>query len=275
MVEFPTVLVGSDKVRAGLTSGLFYRDGGVIREGATGRIVELLQDGHLPDPKMAELLSASVVPLAVQAVGFAIVVSKLESIRASLESVLEEVRGLRDDMRAVAAQLDAQSIGRLLGAMHSCALELKEGSTARLAEYRQCFLEYYHQFRRLAELVSGDPRLLRSHPELLLRSHQAMSLSGVAARDLCVRMGQRESALELGETIHRQSSEIEARVSKQLGAPSSLFWVEKEHRQGQAEVRESTARLGGHVEQLRLAWDSPVGGQVRALLGIPSVAIEK
>jgi hypothetical protein len=275
MVEFPTVLLGSDKVREGLERGLFYRDGGVIRETATGRIVEILRDGQLPHPKMAEILSASVVPLAVQAVGFAIVVAKLESIRTSLESLSEQVRGLRDDLRAIAARLDARSIGRLIGAIHSCSLELKEGFTARFAEYRQCFLEYYHEFRQLAELVSGDRDLFRSHPELLLRSHQAMCLSGVAARDLCVRMGQRESALELGEWIHRDSSEIEARVAKLVDSPSSLFWIEREHRQVRAEIRESTARLRGHIEQLRLAWDSPVGAQVRALLGIPPVSAEK
>lgn len=244
-----------EKAAAMLRAGTAYRDGGIVREFESGRIVAFLQDADAP---AKELACANVVPLAVMGISMMAVNHRLKRIEAELRSVRNLLEDVAAGVTFANAKLDGQMFGRLLGALHSCHLDISAGNMQKLADYRHTFLEAYHQFRSVVEEVLGNPELLRRFEPVLRRYMQAMFLAGIAARDVSYRLNDVQGAQQLATEIAQQASALAEAAQKKLSAPSALFWRNDEHITLALDVRESAARLRSHEEALRVLPSSEI-----------------
>lgn len=253
-----------EKAAAMLQAGTAYRDGGIVREFESGRIVAFLQDADAP---ARELASANVVPLAVLGISMMAVNHRLKRIEAELRSVRNLLQDVAAGVTFANAKLDGQMFGRLLGALHSCHLDIAAGNEQKLADYRHTFLEAYHLFRSVVEEVLGNAELLRRFEPVLRRYMQAMFLAGIAARDVSYRLDDAQGAQQLALEIAREASALAETAQKRLSAPSALFWRNNEHVTLALDIRESAARLRSHEEALRVLPSSEIGKIAARQLG--------
>jgi hypothetical protein len=223
--------------------------GGVVRDSGTHRIVAHLRDA---DASSADLVAANVVPLAILGISAMAQNHRLKKIDAEIRKLSALMEDVAASAKLANVKLDGQLMGRLLGALHACHLELASGDTQRFAEYRQVFLEAYYQFRLTVDAIVRDPDLLRRHDACLRNYAQAMFLAGVAARDTSYRMTDHAGALHIADEVAKHSVALAAHARDRITAPSALFWRNDAHVELVLEVRESAARLTSHEETLRV-----------------------
>lgn len=243
-------LGASAKAIAMRLAGTAYRDGGIIRERETGRIVCFLHDSDLP--QFQDTTAAStLVPVAVLGVSMNALQKRLDNIEYALRKIDEKLDAIASDTKVLNIKMDATLLGNLLGAMHACELDLAKNNTEHLSSYKNRFLECFHQFRLFSLKIAQDPTLLRSYEDALSQYSQAMVIAGVAARDLLVRMGDIVGAQTLTALIANSINELALQTEAILKKPSSLFWAERTHRATLKSLQESHARVRGHQEALR------------------------
>lgn len=247
-MQVETLTLGiPEQAEAMLNAGTAYRDGGIVREIGSGRIVAFLHDA---DNTAQGLLGANVVPLAVLGISMLAINRRLEKIEAELRDIKNMVEELILAVQLTNIKLDSQMIGKLRGAMHACHLDIKSGQMHRMSEYRQVFLEAHHQFYGLIRGIVRNHELLRRLEPVLKQYIRAMLLAGIAARDVSFQMDDEAGAIDVAKTISSHSQEIADGIGNCLKAPSSLFWQTEAHIDLALEVRESAARIKSHEEEL-------------------------
>lgn len=233
----------------GLGLGTLVRDGGVVREASTGRLVALLRDADVADSPLRGLLESNVVPFALVGISMA----RLERALARVEDqVRRGFAALSAQVALVDQRVEAAVAGEFLGNFQACALDLESGRVERLPEYRRLMLVSAHQFRLLVRGAVTDVRVLRASPGAVGAAVRAALVAGVAARELTFRLGERDAALGLTDVLARDWGDVHERARDALGRPASLFWIEPVHRALERELRESAHRLEAHREMARL-----------------------
>ena len=126
-----------DWIRQGLENGSFFREGGVVRSSKDGRIIAHLResvglsrvtDGGSPSSlllsQMADLklLSAAsfgmqVLNLGVSAVGFAVVISKLNNIQSQLGQIDRKLEDIHSDVKFVSRKQDLDLVAGMKSAL--------------------------------------------------------------------------------------------------------------------------------------------------------------
>ena len=123
-----------DWIKRGLTDGTFTREGGVVRNG-NGEIVTFLREssglsqelakGNLPSSpllssQMSSLRSLSmaalgmqVLNLGVSAIGFAIVISKLNKIQAGLQEIHKKLDKVLEEVLWISRKQDLEMVGKM------------------------------------------------------------------------------------------------------------------------------------------------------------------
>mgnify|MGYP000037931209 CR=1 FL=1 len=92
MLEIPA------KIAEMMKNGTAYRDGGIVREVDTKRIVGFLKD---TDASQSELVNANVVPLAMMGVSMMAINHRLNKIEASIRSLKKDIEGAFDAIEAL------------------------------------------------------------------------------------------------------------------------------------------------------------------------------
>jgi hypothetical protein len=244
-----------EKAAEMLQAGTAYRDGGIVRDLESGRIVAFLQDADAPARSLA---SVNVVPLAVMGISMMAVAQRLRKIEAELRSLQSRIEEVEAELTLVQVKLDAELFGKLLSAIQSCHFDISASHFQKLADYRHVFLETYHRFRLVVADGINNPELLRRFAPVLRRNVQGMFLAGIAARDVSYRLDDAQGALQLSADISREASVLAEIAQQKLSAPSAVFWRNDEHVAFALEVRESAARLRSHELALRVLPSSEV-----------------
>ena len=238
-----------EKAMEMIKAGAAYRDGGIVRELNTNKIVAFLQDADHP---IHHLGHANVVPLAVMGMSIVVLKRYLEKVENRLIQLAGILKSIQDDVKFANHKLDSAFFGDLLGALQSCHMEISENKTERFSHYRQCFLSAYHHAHSLLKKSLNDTNILKKHEDVLQQYYQAMVLAGIAARDISYRMGKSQSAREIAVEMAKSSEDIFSMIKGILNSPSSLFWQQPKHLEFAHQIKESTARLKSHEEMLRL-----------------------
>ena len=136
-----------DWIKRGLADGTFTREGGVVRNG-NGEIVTFLREsgglsqeiakGNLPSsPLLSSQISSlrslstaalgmQVLNLGVSAIGFAVVISKLNKIQTGLQEIHKKLDEVLVEVQWISRKQDLEMVGKM-----KAALEI--ASTAVLA----------------------------------------------------------------------------------------------------------------------------------------------
>lgn len=244
-----TFTVGmSERGEALLRSGQAVRDGGVLR-GKGGEIIEFLHDAdglRLPE------LAKSLVPVAVQGVAMIALDRRLQRIERELRVLCGAVAEVADGVERANVKLDSVMFGQLVGTLQACELDLAEGRVGRLAVYRHHFLMAHRSLGRVAEELCAPARF-RSRPSEVAWYIQAWAIPGIAARDVCLRLDEPDSAMVLTEQLRRDAERMSGAIDATLMDMSALCWFAPKHLACQSVASEVKARLRGHAELLRAA----------------------
>jgi hypothetical protein len=253
MGAIDVTLILPEQLAEGIRSGRLYLDGGVVRETGTARIAGLLRDADVIEGPFADLLMQSVVPLALQGVTFAALERRLEAVEAELRRLRDAVARVQVAVDRGNAVLDGIALGRLLGTLHACALDLEAGRDERLPAYRAELLVAWHSLELVVRGLARDPDIVRQYPEVVAAYARAAQLAAVAARDLTRRLDGAEAALGLAREVAAAGEALAAEMARLLARPPSLFWLEAPHRRVGRELQIAARRLAGHAETLALA----------------------
>jgi len=252
MPTLATTLVLSEQLLAGLRDGSLYRDGGVVRD-AHGRIVALLHDaetGRLPaDPA----LNVSVVPLLAVGLAQRDLVRRLEALQAEVEALRADLREVQAAVDLVGVRLDAQVLGAFFGRCLALALDQAAGRAEMLAAHRTALLETYGITRHVCHAVVAEPKWLARFAGPLQSYTHILQLAGVLAVEVTRTLDGPPVAFRLATEVAKDAKQLTTALRVQLARPSALFWLEATHRALGRELAESSRRLVGHAEVLRLA----------------------
>jgi hypothetical protein len=249
-MQVETLTLGiTENAEAMINAGTAYRDGGIVREIGSGRIVSFLHDA---DNTARGLLEASVVPLAVLGISMLAINRRFEKIEAELQDIKNMLKELILEVQLINSKLDIQMFCKLKGAMYACHLDIKCGQLHRLSEYRHVFIETHEQFYTLSRWVITNDDLLSRHEPELKQYIRAMLLAGIAARDVSFQMDDDSGAIDVTKTISFHSQEIADVLEKCLKKTKNLFWRTEAHINLALEARESTARIRSHEQELHM-----------------------
>jgi len=231
-----------------LEKGLAQREGGIVRNCETGRIIAFLQD---VDGPLVESAQPIAVPLAVLGISMTAVGKRLQAIEQELQQLRAQVEDLAASTELANIKLDGMLLGKLIGDLYACDLDLAAGNRSRCSEYRQVFIQAYYQCKFVATQALESPEVLRRSGPVVHQYLQAMFLAGVAARDLSYRMNDKPGALKVANTLTEDARGIADKTRSKILARSALFWRNRQHLQLVQAADESSARLKSHQESLR------------------------
>jgi hypothetical protein len=246
------VLKCSEKAAEMVQRGEAYRDGGVIRHNASGRIVEFLTDGG-PLDRAEEAKDGTIVvqphalPMALDAFGTAEVCRRLERIEHQLELVADHLRDVSTSVELANVKLDASLVGKMIGTFRACALDLPVAGPNELRAYRRKFVEYHEQMSSVVGSMLARPELLRHSPSVAAQYVDAMLLSGVAAFYLSTEIGDEVGALDVLNRLQLAASRADENASRELNSLRSLFWRGAEHLAVLKQLREGRARTSSYL----------------------------
>jgi len=226
------------EIQQGIEAGRLYRDGGVVREGKTGRIVKLLQDVGTEQDTLAECLRP-LVPLVLHAA----VDSRLLRIEAQLRALAREVVHLSTQVRVADAKLDGLLMGQVLSTLQLVKLHLAVGETERAASL------WPELYRDVVQLFTASESLLMQSD--LMQRHLAVWRAythtcwgaGVLTLDLLIQQGQAGYANIVAHQLAERAESFERQLHQLLARHASSFWISMEHRQALLELREVMRRL--------------------------------
>lgn len=112
MASINTNLFIPKDIQTGLDTGQYIRNGGVIREVGTQRIVRLLKEGPAQISQALSTLStfgsvASLLNMAVSIVGFAMVLAKLDAMDKKPDKLLDKLDRVESKIDHIHYKLDA------------------------------------------------------------------------------------------------------------------------------------------------------------------------
>ena len=239
----------SERAKQAIEAGLAFRQGGVVRWNE-GKILEILQDATLlkeATPVATSLLGASVVPMVIFSASMIAINHRLSKIENTLQELQLMLKEAISKIELINIKIDSSLIGKVNGLIHACSIDILEGRTHRFESYRQSFLENYHVLHQICNLMSKSSENLKNHFEILKNYMQAMLLTGIAARDLCYRIGENSTALFISEKISKDIENLEATMYENINSIPALIWRNDDHIDLVLEARESKERLKSHV----------------------------
>jgi hypothetical protein len=229
--------------------GQAYRQGGVVYTSA-GKILEHLHDVDVvsnANTAVQSLVSVSVVPLAIFGASMMAINHRLGKIEEKLDALKEQVKAVISLLIIDGHKLDALLIGKLIGTIRGCQMDILEQRNHRLVDHRQTLIEEYHQLKTFVFAMARSKAELKTHVDVFSQYLRAMLLAGIAARDVIYRMGEYESAIAFSNELAKDGKELSDLVIGIIKLPASQFWVREPHFDVAIDVRESSDRLASHV----------------------------
>ena len=221
-----------DWIKRGLADGTFTREGGVVRNG-NGEIVTFLREsgglsqeiakGNLPSsPLLSSQISSlrslstaalgmQVLNLGVSAIGFAVVISKLNKIQTGLQEIHKKLDGVLAEVQWISRKQDLEMVGKM-----KAALEI--ASTAVLASSmdlrRQGLTDARHRLiesANLSRLFLDDlitTKKYLSRPDLFDLSYRTWACSRIALVQCELFLDENNMAVQSVQRMHKENEEI-------------------------------------------------------------------
>lgn len=259
MTSVKPVLHVPDAIAAGLESGRLVREGGVVRDCATGRIVALLReagDGGGPGFALSDVLTL----LDAEDGG---------SLADAVKTILEAVRACQAEGRAAVIHAEADLVGRAQAALRALQHDAAAGRCNRWIEHCDRLLEVFHCSLQAADRMLQDREVLERHGRGALEAFTVASLAGRALLWVAYTWGDPREAVQVARDVNHDVELTASRVEAALGKPSSLLWMTGDHAVLRARAKKTASRWRQVDEVLAL----PPQEQ-RALLEAGATAVE-
>ncbi len=219
-------------IKKGLANGAFTREGGLVRK-SNGKIVTFLRESNglsqelaKGNPPSSPLLSSQmeslrslstaalglqVLNLGVSAMGFAVVISKLNKIQAGLQAIHEKLDRVYEGVLWVSRKQDLEIIAKM-----KAALEIADGAAlSSLSERRRQDLRYAsRQLRHVAvesKLLSDSlitTKKYLSEPEPFDLLYRTWACSRIAAVQCESRLDEGNQAAHDIQRMREENEEI-------------------------------------------------------------------
>ena len=216
----------------GLHTGSLFREGGVVRRD-TGEIAMFLREssglsqelakGNLPSsPLLSSQLSSlrslstaalgmQVLNLGVSAIGFAVVISRLNKIQADLQAIHEKLDWVLEEVQWISQKQDLEMVGKM-----KAALEIANGAVlSSFPERRR--QDIADASRRLLESAEVSKRFLDdliktkkylSKPELLDLYYRTWTCSRIALVQCELFLDENNIAVQSVQRMRKENEEI-------------------------------------------------------------------
>ena len=221
-----------DWIREGLNTGSLFREGGVVRKD-TGEIVMFLREsgglsqelakGNLPSsPLLSSQLSSlrslsmatlgmQVLNLGVSAIGFAIVISKLNKIQASLQEIHKKLDEVLVEVQWISRKQDLELVGKMQAALEIASTAVLASSVdlrrQGLTDARNRLIESANLSRLFLDDLITTKKYL-SRPDLFDLSYRTWACSRIALVQCELFLDENNMAVQSVQRIHKENEEI-------------------------------------------------------------------
>ena len=221
-----------DWIREGLNTGSFFREGGVVRKG-TGEIAMFLREssglsqelakGNLPSSpllssQISSLRSLSTAALGMQAlnlgvsaVGFAVVISKLNKIQASLQEIHKKLDEVLVEVQWISRKEDLKMIGKMKAALEMASTVVLASSMALrrqgLTDARNRLIDSANRSRPFLDDLITTKKYL-SRPDLFDLSYRTWACSRIALVQCELFLDENNMAVQSVQRMHKENEEI-------------------------------------------------------------------
>ena len=221
-----------DWIKKGMTDGTFTREGGVVRNGS-GEIVTFLREsgglsqelakGNLPSSpllssQLASLRSLSTAALGMQAlnlgisaIGFAVVISKLNKIQAGLQEIHKKLDEVLVEVQWISRKQDLEMVGKMKAALEIASTAVLASSMdlrrQGLTDARHRLIESANRSKSfLDELITTKKYL--SRPDLFDLSYRTWACSRIALVQCELFLDENKMAVQSVQRMRQENEEI-------------------------------------------------------------------
>ena len=219
-------------IEEGLANGSLIRGGGVVRRSSgeiamflreSGSLSRELANGNLPSSpmlsaQMSSLQSLSMASLGMQAlnlgisaIGFAVVVSKLNKIQADLQKIHEKLDEILEEIQWILRRQDLEMVGKM-----KAALEIADTATLAssmdlrrqgLIDARNRLIESANRSKLfLDDMIATKKYLLK--PDLFGLCYRAWTCSRIALAQCELFLNENNMARRSMQKMHEENEEI-------------------------------------------------------------------
>lgn len=221
-----------NSIREGLNTGSLFREGGVVRRD-TGEIEMFLREssglsqelakGNLPSsPLLSSQLSSlrslstaalgmQVLNLGVSAIGFAVVISKLNKIQASLQEIHKKLDEVLVEVQWISRKQDLEMVGKMKTALEIASTAVLASSTdlrrQGLSDARNRLIESANLSRLFLDDLITTKKYL-SRPDLFDLSYRTWACSRIALVQCELFLDENKMAVQSMQRIREENEEI-------------------------------------------------------------------
>ena len=221
-----------NRIREGLHTGSLFREGGVVRRD-TGEIEMFLREssglsqelakGNLPSsPLLSSQLSSlrslstvalgmQVLNLGVSAIGFAVVISKLNKIQAGLQEIHKKLDRVLAEVQWISRKQDLEMVGKMRAALEIASKALLASSTdlrrRDLSDARSRLTESANLSRIFLDDLITTKKYL-SRPNLFDLSYRTWACSRIALVQCELFLDENKIAVQSVKRIREENEEI-------------------------------------------------------------------
>ena len=221
-----------DWIKRGLADGTFSREGGVVRNG-NGEIVTFLREssglsqelakGNLPSsPFLSSQISSlrslstaalgmQVLNLGVSAIGFAVVISKLNKIQAGLQEIHKKLGEVLAEVQWISRKQDLEMVGKMQAALEIASTAVLASSTdlrwQGLSDARNKLIESANLSRLFLDDLITTKKYL-SRPDLFDLSYRTWVCSRIALVQCELFLDENNIAVQSVQRMHKENEEI-------------------------------------------------------------------
>lgn len=271
-----------DWIKNGLADGTFTREGGVVRNG-NGEIVTFLREsnglsqelakGNLPSSpllssQMSSLRSLStaalgmqVLNLGVSAIGFAIVISKLNKIQASLQEIHKKLDEVLVEVQWISRKQDLKMVGKMQAALEIASKALLASSTdlrrQELTDARSRLIELANRSKLFLDDLITTKKYLSS-PDLFGLSYRTWACSRIALVQCELFLDENKRAIQSMQRMRKENEEIREAYLYPLQHfdenPIPLMQMPRETKCMLKEIKElvpnTTSQIAGYQQEI-------------------------
>ena len=271
-----------NRIREGLHTGSLLREGGVVRRD-TGEIEMFLREssglsqelakGNLPSsPLLSSQISGlrslstaalgmQVLNLGVSAIGFAVVISKLNKIQASLQEIHKKLDKLLVEVQWISRRQDLEMVGKMKTALEIASTAVLASSTdlrrQGLSDARNRLIESANLSRLFLDDLITTKKYL-SRPDLFDLSYRTWACSRIALVQCELFLDENKMAVQSMRRMHQENEEIREAYLYPLQHfdenPIPLIQMPRETKCMLKEVKElipnTTSQIAGYQQEI-------------------------
>ena len=221
-----------DWIREGLNTGSLFREGGVVRRD-TGEIAMFLREsnglsqelakGNLPSSPLLSsqisslrslstaVLGMQVLNLGVSAIGFAVVISKLNKIQAGLQEIHKKLGEVLVEVQWISRKQDLEMVGKMKAALEIASTAVLASSMdlrrQGLTDARNRLIESANLSRFFLDDLITTKKYL-SRPDLFDLSYRTWACSRIALVQCELFLNENNLAVQSIQRMHKENEEI-------------------------------------------------------------------